>query len=138
MKFLQQQQHVSITSALTPLVDIIFLLIIFFLVSSTFEKSEKNLGIQLPSSKGKSLSKKKKSEQWIYSINREGKVFFNQQLSSLGAVELQLKKEKSKRKRVQIILKADNQVHYGIVAKFLGLFSEYGFSKVAFQTIDEK
>jgi biopolymer transport protein ExbD len=136
MKFLHGGSTTySLSDSLTPLVDIIFLLIIFFLVSSTFEKSENNLGINLPSTKGKGVQGKK-AKQWKISVNPVGVIFLDQKELKFEELESILKINRAKKKEINIVLKADKKVAYGHVAKLIGLFKEYKYSKLAFQTIN--
>ncbi len=135
MKFLQGGSSTySLSDSLTPLVDIIFLLIIFFLVSSTFEKSENNLGINLPSTKGKGVQGKK-TKQWKVSLGPAGVIYLDQKELQFEELESILKTNRAKNKDINIVLKADKKVAYGHVAKLIGLFKEYKYTKLAFQTI---
>ena len=45
----------SLTPDITPLIDIVFILLIFFIVSSVFKKEELALNLQLPNSSAKEL-----------------------------------------------------------------------------------
>ena len=135
MKFLQNQSEDTLAVSLTPLVDIIFLLIIFFLVSSTFEQGEKNLGIQLPAAKGKAASKKKQ-EQWKISIDQGGVIYLNEVKIGLEALESTLRKNKAKSEKISSVIRADSRVEYGVVGRVLGLLSEYGYVRVAFRVVD--
>jgi biopolymer transport protein ExbD len=135
MKFLGEGSNsYSLSDSLTPLVDIIFLLIIFFLVSSTFEKNENKLGINLPSTKGKGV-KTKKSKEWIVSVNQDGKVYLNSEELNFEKLESILKQNRAKSKKINIVLKADKKAEYGNIAKLIGLFKEYSYTKLGFQTI---
>ncbi len=51
MKFLQKRGHHEATVELTPLIDVVFLLLIFFMVSTTFIR-ETQLKIDLPEAAG--------------------------------------------------------------------------------------
>ena len=60
---------------ITPLIDVVFLLLIFFMVSTTFEK-ESEISIELPDSSGK--VSKKESFTIEVSIDAQGRYFVNQ------------------------------------------------------------
>ena len=45
----------TLTPDITPLIDIVFILLIFFIVSSVFKKEELALNLQLPNSSAKEL-----------------------------------------------------------------------------------
>ena len=60
---------------LTPLIDVVFLLLIFFMVSTTFER-ESEISIELPESSGEEA----RQEQFVIeiSIDGQGRYFINQ------------------------------------------------------------
>lgn len=137
MKFLKVDSQEGLGVSITPLVDIIFLLIIFFLVSSTFEKGEKSLGITLPSTQGKDAAPQE-PKSWEISISKNKEIFYQDQKSSFEDVEKVLKRNQGRQEEIQIILKADELAPYGIVASIIGLLKENGYTKVFFRTLQTK
>ena len=136
MKFLKESGQADASVSLTPLVDIIFLLIIFFLVSSTFEKSEQQLGVELPQTRASEEKVEQKDiESWAVLIDREGVLFIDETEVSEKAFEEKLRRNRSRRDKIQVIVKADKRVVYGKVAKALGLLGEFGFKRVSFRTL---
>jgi biopolymer transport protein ExbD len=51
MARLRKNKRESLTPELTPLIDVVFLLLIFFMVSSVFKNEELSLMLQLPTAK---------------------------------------------------------------------------------------
>lgn len=134
MRFLRTNEQVGASISLTPLVDIIFLLIIFFLVSSTFEKGEQKLGINLPSTKGGETSKEK-PEAWVILIDHKGRFFWDEKELSLQELEMRLRRNQGRKDQVQIVIKGDGRVDYATIAKVMGLLSEFEYKKCAFKTL---
>ena len=60
---------------LTPLIDVVFLLLIFFMVSTTFDH-QSEISIELPESSGKVADTKQKTIE--ISIDHQGQYFINQ------------------------------------------------------------
>lgn len=135
MKFLQEQSQNNVEVSLTPLVDIIFLLIIFFLVSSTFEKGEKNLGVELPVTKG-SEKPLKKAKPWVIVIDQKGQYRLNDATVSELSLENHLRKNKGQKDQIQVRIKADRRSPYGNVAVVLGLLEEFQYRKLGFTTLN--
>lgn len=85
MKFRRQKRGDNSVN-LTPLIDVVFLLLIFFMVSTTFTK-ESHLVLDLPEADGEALEAKNNDIEIIigktgdYTIN--GKQLINRQLGTL-------------------------------------------------------
>lgn len=136
MKFLKESGQADASVSLTPLVDIIFLLIIFFLVSSTFEKDEQQLGVELPQTRSSQEKiEQRELESWSILIDSEGVLFLDEDQLSEEAFEEKLRRNKTRCDKIQVIVKADKRVVYGKVAKTLGLLGEFGFKRVSFRTL---
>jgi biopolymer transport protein ExbD len=138
VRFLRANDSAMATVSLTPLVDIIFLLIIFFLVSSTFEKGEKKLGIELPQTKGGDPQSDQKPESWVIMIDKDGHFFWNDESLSAKELEMRLRRNQGRKDRVQVVIKADGRVEYASIAKVMGQLSEFEYKKLAFKTIELK
>ncbi|MBF0244296.1 MAG: biopolymer transporter ExbD [Planctomycetes bacterium] len=139
MRFLNQQAAATqqLSLALTPLVDIIFLLIIFFLLSSTFQTKEKELGIQLPETKG-TQSQEQPFTDYFFNIKPDGSIIINGRIHSLPEVEIFLKETLPEREHCNMIMRADKSSRYETIGKLLGLLSEYNYKRISFVTLDEK
>ena len=70
----QRRDHVDVN--LTPLIDVVFLLLIFFMVSTTF-KHDAELKIDLPEASAKAVEQKKETIEIV--IDAEGRYFINKQ-----------------------------------------------------------
>ncbi|MDH5729575.1 MAG: biopolymer transporter ExbD, partial [Gammaproteobacteria bacterium] len=114
MKFRTSRDHEPELN-ITPLIDIVFLLLIFFMVSTTF-KQEFEVGINLPEAASDSKLKEKPleisiNEQGVYFIN--GKQLVNTQLRTLKQA---LKKVAGDNRKMAIIVSADaNTPHQSVV-----------------------
>ncbi|NIP85288.1 MAG: biopolymer transporter ExbD [Planctomycetales bacterium] len=72
--------------SLTPLIDIVFLLLIFFLVATRFAEEERELDVTLPqASQAKPLTQKP-DVLWV-NIDREGNFFVQGKIVSLDQLE---------------------------------------------------
>jgi len=65
---------------ISPLIDVAFLLLIYFLVTTTLQKSEADLSLVLPGVE-ESDSKSVKIDQMLVAINPEGVVLVNEEVS---------------------------------------------------------
>lgn len=129
----------SIDIMLIPLIDCFCFLILFFLVSSTFEKSgnEKALDINLPQTLG-GAGKKGAPDNWYINIRRDETLIMSGRSMDLPEMQAMLSSRRKEKDSVNLVIRADSLVPYRVVAKLIGLCSEYGYSRVAFQTLDER
>lgn len=105
MKFARRTHH-EVDVNLTPLIDVVFLLLIFFMVSTTFTK-ETHLSIDLP--EASSQSSRSETLQIEVSITRAGDYAIN-------GVALVNRESKTLRSAIEKVSEGDNAVPMVITA----------------------
>lgn len=85
---LKKRSKVSAEFSMSSLTDIIFLLLIFFMLTSTLV-SQNALNLKLPSSSSKTVAPQSMS----VSIEKEGRFYFNNKRMNLGDVEKGIRAE---------------------------------------------
>ena len=119
---------------LTPLIDVVFLLLIFFMVSTTFQK-ESQLQIQLPEASETEESTPQKPIELV--INAEGRYFLdgnelvNDSLETLLAA---LRKRARGTKDVPIILRADARTPHQAVITAMDAAAQLGLVNMSIAT----
>jgi len=119
---------------LTPLIDVVFLLLIFFMVSTTFNK-EAELKIELPES---AADKKEQLKQPIeITINSQGRYFVNKREvinTRLDFLMRAIDKEAGGRKDPPIIISADAKTPHQSVITAMDAARQLGFVHLTFAT----
>lgn len=118
---------------LTPVIDVIFILLIFFIVTSVFKKEELALILDLPTSNAKEMEVKQ--DQVFIELN-QNKLAIKGIEVSFESLEDNLKQIKDKNKPV--IVKIDKKVEYQRVVKVLDLLQKYDLTNLALVTNEEK
>lgn len=119
---------------LTPLIDVVFLLLIFFMVSTTFEKQAK-LKIELPEASAEATTAEQ--DELIITINQNGAFYVNSnqvlnpQAASLQQALLAAVKEQ---RDMPVILKADANVAHKHVVLAMDVLGQMGFTTVSMAT----
>ena len=103
---------------LTPLVDVVFLLLIFFMVSTVFVDFKRQMDISLPSSKSSVPSKIKEPVKVELTVDKQ--VFLNGKKITLEEFESALSKI-SLSKTSSAVIRADKNLPYGNVIKIMGI-----------------
>jgi len=129
MKFKTKKKKGNIIN-ITSLIDVLFLLLIFMMVSSTFME-EPGIKLDLPETKSAPSIKKSK---YILSIEKSGKLFLNKKSVSLTNLETNLKTILLKMKDESLILKGDANISYGKVVKIMDIVKKSGVKKLIIST----
>lgn len=133
MRFREKRVTKSIIN-LTPMVDMLFLILLFFLVTSSFIE-QPNIKLELPSTKFAATSK---IEERILTISQEGKLFFqNQPVERKNLVSV-LKSAFSKQDDKTLVLRADKNVSYGVVVDVMDAAKGAGLRRIVAPTIIEQ
>ncbi|APW64842.1 biopolymer transporter ExbD [Poseidonibacter parvus] len=118
---------------LTPIIDVVFILLIFFIVSSVFKKDELALILDLPSSNAKEMQVDK--DQVFIELSSQ-KLAIKGIEVSFESLEENLKAIENKSKSV--IVRIDKKVEYQRVIKVLDLLQKYNLSNLALVTNEEE
>lgn len=115
---------------LTALIDILFLLIIFFSVSTRFT-NQQAIGIDLPQSATSSTIST--SSRLIIIVREENELFVNGKPFKWTTIAGEIKREKYDRTQ-KAILNIDKKISHGQVIRLLDLLKFHQFKKVVFGT----
>ena len=117
MRFRNEEEE-NFSLDLTPLVDVVFLLLIFFMVSTVFVDFKRRMDISLPASKVSIPDESPKAIELEITVDKQ--VFLNGDKVSLKSLESALKKIDVDKKKAAII-RADKNLPYGDVIKVMGM-----------------
>ena len=117
MRFRKENEE-SFSLDLTPLIDVVFLLLIFFMVSTVFVDFKRRMDISLPSSKSSAPSEVLGPVMVELTIDRQ--VFLNGEKINLKEFESALSRISPSKKKSAII-RADKNLPYGNVIKVMGM-----------------
>lgn len=126
MDFRGRKEKDSLGINITSLVDILFILIIFVLVSTTFLE-QPALNIELPKAKSAGLED---VQELVVSVSKDGKIFLNNRLIDKKELEHLLQAELKKDKNQPVVLRADKDVFYGLVIEVMDIMRSSGVKKL--------
>ncbi|MGB3750423.1 MAG: biopolymer transporter ExbD [Arcobacteraceae bacterium] len=118
-----------LTPDITPLIDIVFILLIFFIVSSVFKKEELTLNLNLPQSTAQELEVEIKQISIELSID---KLAYLGNEISFSKLEIELSNIEKRDKPV--IVRIDKDVKYNRVVRVLDILQKYSFDNLALVT----
>ena len=117
---------------LTSLTDIVFLLLIFFMVTTTFQASS-GIQVKLPASSAQMPDEKVK--RVLVSIKEDGRVFFDNTLVEDPALESAFRKIADKNKEALVVIRADKAVPHGRVVMVMDAARMEGLTRIAIATV---
>ncbi len=116
---------------IASLVDVLFLLLIFFMVTSAFVE-QPNIKLELPSTKHSEVSK---IENTVLTIARDGQLFLQDRPVDKKKLVKELRRVILDTGEETLVLKADKEVSYGVVVDIMDDARGAGFKKVVAPTI---
>ncbi len=120
---------------LTPMVDVVFLLLIFFMISTTFVESP-GISIKLPESSAETVEREPK-EIKVY-LSREGDIYHRDRKITLDDFKELLAEHQSDAEETTVLLLADQESRHGKVVTLMDLARDAGFVKLAIATEQRK
>ena len=123
----------AITPDLTPLIDVVFILLIFFIVSTVFKKEELALMLSLPASSAKEA--KIELKQINIELSPDKLAYLGKEITFN---KLDDKLSKIKKKEKPVIVRIDKTVQYSRVIKILDLLQKYSLNNLALITKEDK
>jgi len=135
---LAKLRHTGSTStlSLTPLIDVVFLILIFFLVTSEFEDEEKRLDIVLPSATS-AVPMTGKPREITVDIDQQGSVFLSGQPTSLDELNKLLEVAAATNPTNQsVVIRADRATAFQPVVDVMNICNQTGISDYSVTTSD--
>jgi biopolymer transport protein ExbD len=119
---------------LTPLIDVVFLLLIFFMVSTTFNR-DSELSIELPAASAEAQDRKPESIE--VAIDAQGRFYVNgRQLLNTQSKTIRqaLRSAAGENDSPPIIISADAKTPHQAVVQIMDAARELGFVRLTFAT----
>jgi biopolymer transport protein ExbD len=127
MRFSQpKREEISLGVSIAPLIDIVFLLLIFFMLTSHIEIIP-GIDIMLPdiTERGSEAS----ANTMVVALDREGHHYLDEQRVELAELFRRFK-ETAQPAKTSLILQADRDVKHGQVVKVMDLAKKAGIGKI--------
>jgi biopolymer transport protein ExbD len=128
MQFREKKPRKALIN-ITSLIDVLFLLLIFVMVSSTFME-QPGIKLELPQAQTAVVTK----QEFTLFMDKKGNVFLNDKPVTMEALEPKLKEVLSRMKDGSLTLKADRDVTHGLVVKVMDIVKKSGVKKLVIGT----
>jgi biopolymer transport protein ExbD len=128
MRFRREEEE-NFSFDMTPMIDVVFLLIIFFMVSTVFVDFSRKMDINLPTSKSSAIDESTKTLE--VEMSKDKKIFLAGKPLTLLGLETTLAKMEFKDKKPSAIIRADKSLPYGDVIQVMGLLQKKGIPDIS-------
>ncbi|MFQ6672063.1 MAG: ExbD/TolR family protein [Candidatus Tectimicrobiota bacterium] len=125
-----RRRRVGASLNITPLIDVVLLLLIFFMISTTFVV-QPGIPIQLP--KAVSAAGQLQRE-WVVAVTARGELYLNEVRVTLKTLQRQLTAAVGRGEIAVLIVKADEAARHGRVVEVMDAAKLAGVGRLAIAT----
>ena len=116
---------------LSPMIDMIFLLLIFFIVSAMYMTESNAIQVKLPKSATGALQN---TELFNVTVKEDGSYWLKNSAVDERALINRIKEGAREDKNFAVIIRADERAPYGYVIRLLDILKKEGVHKVSLAT----
>lgn len=136
---IQRKKKGELILELTPLIDVVFLLLIFFLVATSFDDNKSGIKIDLPTSTIKEL---KDVKEFQIAITKDKQISLNfkeagkNETQKVNKADLKtvLAKKLAESSEKNVLISGDKSIDYGFIVEIMTTAKEAGASSLDIDT----
>ena len=114
---------------LTPMIDVVFLLIIFFMVAAKFTELERKIGLRVPEVAA-ITALTPAPEKRVINVHRDGYITLDRQRISLEQLVNRLAQARSQYRGLGVLIRGDGGVRYQRIAEVLAACKRAGIAEL--------
>ena len=112
---------------MTPLIDVIFQLLLFFMLSTTFRNSP-SFEVQLPEVSSDKMIQE--DQTWTLMVSKSGQLSSQNGILLKEDLEKVLKEELRSNPQISLVIEADEDLEHGMVVELMDIAQEAGIGTV--------
>lgn len=122
---------------LSPMIDMIFLLLVFFILSTMFMSEVHTINIKMPTAKNTIIQH---NNTFSVTLKKDGTVWLQDKLTDIASLVLESSIESKRDETFAVVIRADKDVEYGKVIELLDKLKSSGVKRfgMAAQAGDKK
>ena len=122
---------------LTPMIDVVFLLIIFFLVGTKFYELEREISVRLPeTSDARPLTKP--PQEVIINVSRDGTITVNRAELSVASLVSVLRSARTRYPDQAVLVRGDRESKHQMIVTVLGACVRAGIRRMSVATLEPR
>jgi biopolymer transport protein ExbD len=124
------QPHEEPTLNLTPMIDVILVLIIFFMVATKFAEEERSVDLQIPSVNNRNAAMTA-PEPKVVNVHRDGHITLGPKHVSLDELKQQLAAARAQYRRLSVLIRGDKLATHGQMTQVYDACKQAGIAELA-------
>lgn len=136
MNFRLRLQDDVDTIPMAPLIDIVFLTLVFFMATTTYSSLESELDITLPTAAGAEVSDRQQGEIYI-NVRADGSIILNEREVNLDELQSVLDRVAEYFPGGSVIIRGDREADFGRAIAILDRCKRADIQNVSFAAIQE-
>ena len=114
-----------------PMIDIIFFLLVFFMMSMLTMVTQKTIALNLPKT---TVAKVDTTKTVPVSVTKDGQIYVEQDQVRLEELSVRLSTMKTGDEKLTVVLRGDTDVNYGAVVSVMDVIRLSGIERVSMAT----
>jgi biopolymer transport protein ExbD len=128
---LQDEPDIPAQINIVPMIDVIFAILTFFIMSTLFLTRSEGLPVNLPQA---ATAKTERPAQVTVTINQAGELFLNKEAVSLEQLEAKVRQNIEPQQQLMVVLNADEAVNHGKVVAVMDKIRQVEGAKLGIAT----
>ena len=114
-----------------PMIDIMFFLLVFFMLSTMYMVEQKTIPVNLPQATSATIDKK---NNFTVTLKDDGSIYLEDQQTDIQTLLMQATKEQKNNPSFAIIIRADKDINYDKVVSFIDTLKKAGITRFGLAT----
>ncbi|MGF1530503.1 MAG: ExbD/TolR family protein [Puniceicoccaceae bacterium] len=137
MKKLRRRHQEPEDFAMAPMIDMVFLLLVFFMTVASVAKSQRTVELDLPESEESKIPEDA-SGRGLLSVDADGIYYIGDEPRSLDEIKASITERIRQDPKLQIQIRADRATEYAAVQKLLKTAAESGAYEIIYATYEAR
>ena len=114
-----------------PMIDIMFFLFLFFMLSTMYMVEQKTIPVNLPQATSAAIDNK---TNFTVTLKDDGSIYLEDQQTDIQTLLMQATKEQKNNPSFAIIIRADKDINYDKVVSFIDTLKKAGITRFGLAT----
>ena len=114
-----------------PMIDIMFFLLVFFMLSTMYMVEQKTIPVNLPQATSAAIDNK---TNFTVTLKDDGSIYLEDQQTDIQTLLMQATKEQKNNPSFAIIIRADKDINYDKVVSFIDTLKKAGITRFGLAT----